>query len=259
MPKFYASLTPPLTEWASKQSVFFVSSAPLRGKHINLSPKGMGDAPLAFMSPNEAAYVDMTGSGNETIAHLRENGRVTVMFCSFEGLPRILRLFCTGRVVETGVDGAFERVVDRMGLKGKVSAGVRAAIVLDIFKVQTSCGFSVPRLALTFDPDTNKPTPTLIKRDTLIKVTEKMDRGDKLEPYRAESNLRSLDGLPGLESARKANGGWRLVWWGRVSNWCRWYRTHIEWVVVMAMVVFHFYSFDAYFVILALSFPLLFG
>ena len=135
MPKFYDSLSPSLTTWATQQPVFFVSSAPLRGKHINMSPKGMADNSLAIMGPNEAAYIDMTGSGNETIAHVRENGRVTVMFCSFETTPRILRLFCTGRVVEPAGDGAFERVVDRMGLTGKVLVGARAAILLDIFKV----------------------------------------------------------------------------------------------------------------------------
>ncbi|PLB40483.1 uncharacterized protein BDW47DRAFT_88300 [Aspergillus candidus] len=257
MPTFYPSLTPSLTTWATQQPVFFVCSAPLRGKHINMSPKGMADTSLAIMGPNEAAYIDMTGSGNETIAHVRENGRLTVMFCSFETTPRILRLFCTGRVVEAGDEGAFGRAVERMGLSGKVLVGARAVIVLDIFKVQTSCGFGVPRLALTVDPDTDKPTPTLATRDTWLKEAERLNRVGKLEGYRAEWNTQSLDGLPGLESARKESGGLRSVWWGRVGNWSRWYRTHIEWVVVVAMVAFHFYAYDVYPVILALSFPLL--
>lgn len=145
MPQFYDSIPSSLAAWATEQPVFFVSSAPLRGKHINVSPKGMADASFAIMSPKEAAYIDVTGSGNETIAHLRENGRVTVMFCSFEATPRILRLFCTGRVIETQEEGAFRGIVQRMGERTKVFVGTRAVIVLDIFKV----GFFLPFLSFS--------------------------------------------------------------------------------------------------------------
>lgn len=146
MPKFYDSLTPSLTKWAMQQPIFFVSSAPLYGKHINVSPKGLADSSLAIMGPREAAYIDMTGSGNETISHVRENGRVTVMFCSFEAMPRVLRLFCTGWVIEPKDEDntmVFERVVERMGLKEKMLVGARAVIILNIFKVSLLFAFSL--------------------------------------------------------------------------------------------------------------------
>ncbi|GAB1208508.1 hypothetical protein APSETT445_007259 [Aspergillus pseudonomiae] len=153
-----------IRDWALRQSVFFVASAPLRGRHVNLSPKGLPDASFAILGPNEAAYVDATGSGNETISHLRENGRITVMFCSFDKSPRILRLFCTGSVVEW-TDPQFPQYLERMA--GKHVTGARAIIHLDVFKVQTSCGFGVPQLALTHDPETNEVKPYLKDRETM--------------------------------------------------------------------------------------------
>ena len=132
MPIFYDSLSDNLRDWALHQPVFFLSSAPLRGRHINVSPKGLSDSSFAVLSPNQVGYVDSTGSGCETIAHLRENGRATVMFCSFEATPRIMRLFCTGSVIEWD-DPGYAGFVKRMGVKSLL--GARAAIVLDVFKV----------------------------------------------------------------------------------------------------------------------------
>jgi hypothetical protein len=132
MPKFYPSISEDLRDWALRQSVFFVASAPLRGKHVNLSPKGLPDASFAILGPNEAAYIDATGSGNETICHLRENGRITVMFCSFDASPRILRLFCNGSVIEWN-QPEFAKYLERMGKKTVL--GARAIIHLDVYKV----------------------------------------------------------------------------------------------------------------------------
>lgn len=132
MPIFYESLSDSLRDWALHQSMFFVSSAPLHGQHINLSPKGLPDSSFAVLSPNKVAYVDSTGSGCETICHLRENGRATVMFCSFDKTPRIMRLFCTGSVIEWD-EPEFVPYLQAMG--GKSLLGARAVIVLDIFKV----------------------------------------------------------------------------------------------------------------------------
>lgn len=132
MPKFYQSVPDDLRDWALRQSVFFVASAPLHGRHVNLSPKGLPDSCLAILGPNQAAYIDSTGSGCETISHVRENGRVTVMFCSFEASPRILRLFCTGSVVEWN-QPEFADYLQRMGKHSVV--GARAIILLDVFKV----------------------------------------------------------------------------------------------------------------------------
>jgi hypothetical protein len=135
MPKFYPSISPDIRDWALSQKVFFTASAPLRGRHINVSPKGLPDASFAILGPNEAAYVDSTGSGGETICHLRENGRITILFCSFDASPRILRLFCTGSVIEWSEPG-FQAYLERMG--GKSLVGARAIIRLDVFKVPST-------------------------------------------------------------------------------------------------------------------------
>jgi hypothetical protein len=112
-----------MTEWALKQAVFFTASAPLTGRPATS---------FSILSPNLCAYVDATGSGIETVSHILENGRVTIMFCSFETSPRIMRLFCTGRVVEWNEPG-FEGWLKRMG--NKTFTGMRAVIVLDVLKV----------------------------------------------------------------------------------------------------------------------------
>lgn len=140
MGKFYESIPGDLCDWALRQRVFFVASAPLRGRHVNLSPKGLPDSCFAILGSNQVAYIDSTGSGCETISHIRENGRVTVMFCSFDTSPRILRLFCTGTVIEWD-QPEFFRYSQRMGKPQTV--GARAIIKLDVFKVSVClwCGF----------------------------------------------------------------------------------------------------------------------
>ena len=143
MPQFYPSIPPSLRDWALNQSIFFVASAPLTGHHVNLSPKGLPNTSFAILGPNEAAYVDATGSGSETISHLRENGRITVLFCSFDAAPRILRLFCRGDVIESQDHPTFGAYLHRMkgsnDEHGKGHVGVvpaaRAIIRLDVFKV----------------------------------------------------------------------------------------------------------------------------
>lgn len=137
MVKFYESLSPDLTSWCMSQPLFYIASAPTFGSHINISPKGLPSTTFSILSPNKAAYIDATGSGAETIAHLYENGRCTIMFCSFEQSPRILRLFCTGKVVEFWEEG-FGEVTRGMGME--VPVGARAVIQLEIFKV---CFFSI--------------------------------------------------------------------------------------------------------------------
>ena len=98
MAKFFESISDKLQEFIAAQHIFFVASAPLNAEgHVNLSPKGQDC--FRVLSPNRVAYMDLTGSGNETSAHVHENGRLTIMFCAFEGPPNIVRLFGTGRVV----------------------------------------------------------------------------------------------------------------------------------------------------------------
>ena len=118
---------------ALKQQVFFTASAPLTGKHVNVSPKGLPSSTFSIFDPNHAAYVDATGSGNETISHVYENGRITIMFCSFASAPRIMRFFCWGKVVEWDQPG-FEGLIGKMG-KEKIQ-GARAVVLLDVFKVR---------------------------------------------------------------------------------------------------------------------------
>lgn len=135
MPHYYDHFPPNLQEWALEQPIFFTASAPTHGKHINVSPKGLPSTTFTIFDENHAAYLDATGSGAETIAHLYDNGRVTMMFNSFSKKPRILRLFCTGHVIES-VDPRFEKTVRRMGRDpAEVMVGIRAVIMLNIWKV----------------------------------------------------------------------------------------------------------------------------
>jgi Pyridoxamine 5'-phosphate oxidase len=176
------ALTDKLIAWIGEQPVFFVASAPSGPDgHVNLSPKGLDS--LRVLDPTHVAYLDLTGSGAETIAHLRENGRITVMWCAFEGPARILRLAGQGEVV-TPDDPRFA------GLAGRFPAhpGARAVIVVEADRIATSCGHAVPQMRLEGD------------RDQLIRWAE--NRGaEGLATYRAEKNATSIDGLPALDPA----------------------------------------------------------
>ena len=177
MAKFYENISDDFAAWISQQHIFFVASAPLSAEgHVNLSPKGRDC--LRVLSPNRVAYFDMTGSGNETSAHLKENGRITFMFCSFETAPRIMRLFGTGRVV-LPTDAEWDSLAANFNLL----AGTRQIIVADIDIVQTSCGFAVPFMEYVGE------------RDTLEKWAENKGE-DGLKEYWAEKNMLSLDKLP---------------------------------------------------------------
>ncbi|KAL5338273.1 hypothetical protein BJX70DRAFT_408710 [Aspergillus crustosus] len=221
MPKFFSSISPELRDWALNQKVFFTASAPLRGRHINVSPKGLPDASFAILGPNEAAYVDSTGSGSETISHLRENGRITIIFCSFDAAPRILRLFCTGNVIEWSEPG-FEAYLERMG--GKKLIGARAIIRLDVFK-----------LSLTFDSETNEPKPYFKDRETLTNwASKKVEAGD-MRAYQGEWNSRSLDGLPGLRTALQDKG--QSIALANLTNWTHAHRDRIEFAKTSALLL----------------------
>lgn len=176
MARFFPALDDELSAFLGAQSVFFVASAPRNDGHVNVSPKG-GDT-LRVLSPNRVCYLDLTGSGNETAAHLRENGRLTLMVCSFTRLARILRLYGRGRVVGKA-DAEWS---DLVGLF-PAYPGQRQIVVLDIDQVQTSCGYQVPVMDF------------VAERETLGKwANGKGEAG--LVAYRAEKNAVSLDGLP---------------------------------------------------------------
>lgn len=173
-----------LAAFIAEQPVFFVASAPSSGGHVNLSPKGLDT--LRIVDPRRVAYLDLTGSGNETSAHLADNGRLTVMFCSFGPKAMILRLYGRGRTLLPGDDGFGELQALFPPLPG-----LRQIIVLDIDRVQTSCGYAVPRL--------DNPR----ERDTLIRWAEK--KGDEgIADYQREKNAVSIDGLPAPVGARRA-------------------------------------------------------
>ncbi len=172
----FESISPPLADFIQSQPLFFVASAPLaEAGHVNLSPKGMDT--LRILNPRRVAYLDLTGSGNETSAHLAENGRITLMFCAFTGRPQILRLYGRGSTVLPCDD----RWAELRPLFPD-HPGARQIIVADITRVQTSCGFAVPLMEY------------IGQRDTLVRwATAKGDA--ELEAYQQAKNTVSLDGL----------------------------------------------------------------
>src|ERR1700712_5404111 len=138
MGKLHDSIKPAHKEFIENQHIFFVSTAPLSAEgRINLSPKGLDC--FRVLSENQVAYMDLISSGNETSAHTLENGRITIMFCSFDGAPNILRLYGKGFTVLPGTDGW--EVYSR---HFKIYPSTRQIIVANIDLVQTSCGFGVP-------------------------------------------------------------------------------------------------------------------
>ena len=177
MAKIHDSITPAIAEFIGRQHLFFVGSAPLSAEgHVNLSPKGMDC--LRILSPTRVAYMDVIGSGNETSAHLLENGRITLMFCAFDGAPNILRLYGTGHTVLRDHSEWAE-----LSPHFSVYASTRHFIVADISRVQTSCGFGVP--LYEYQGERDQHFRWAASKDT-----------DGLAAYQAEKNMVSIDGLP---------------------------------------------------------------
>jgi hypothetical protein len=177
MAKVHTEITSALQEFIAEQHIFFVSSAPLSGDDlINLSPKGLDC--FRVLSPHQVAYMDLIGSGNETSAHLLENGRITFMFCAFAGPPNILRLYGRGHTVLPG-QPEWEALSQHFILY----PSTRHLIVADITRVQTSCGFGVPKYEYQEE------------RDQHFKWMESKGK-DGLAAYQEANNMRSIDGLP---------------------------------------------------------------
>jgi len=163
----------------NKQKLFFTASAPLDPEgHVNLSPKG-GDT-FRVINPKQVAYLDYIGSGNETAAHLLENGRITFMFCAFTGSPNILRLYGQGRSILPDSE-----LWPTLAPMFTIEPGSRQIILADIYQVQTSCGFSVPLYSYTGE------------RDHAQEWWDKKG-ADGLYNYMQQKNQRSLDGLPAI-------------------------------------------------------------
>ncbi len=180
MGKLYPEIDAKLAQWIGAQQMFFVSTAPIAlDGLINCSPKGT-EGTFAVIDSQRVAYLDLTGSGIETVAHLRENGRIVIMFCSFEGPPKILRLHGRGSVHESGSAG-YQALEDHF----PAHPGARAIIEIAITRIADSCGYAVPHYDF------------VQQRDVLDKWTER--KGDAaLRDYRVQKNSRSIDGLPGL-------------------------------------------------------------
>jgi hypothetical protein len=181
MSKVHDRLTDRLRAFITAQPVFFVATAPETGGHVNVSPKGYSDT-FAVIDDHTVAYLDLDGSGVETITHIRDNGRVTLMFCAFAGPPNIVRLYGTGRVV-TPQDADFSTLITLFG----PHAGVRSIIVVSCDRISDSCGYSIP--FMSYDQD----------RTTLDQWAGRKDVQQK-RAYRAKHNRESIDGLPALSA-----------------------------------------------------------
>jgi len=194
MGKIFDGIDEHQREWIARQPLFFVASAPLAGDgHVNVSPKGPIGT-LRVLDEHTVAYLDMVGSGAETIAHLRENGRIVVMLCAFEGPPRILRLHGRGRVVPVG-DPEFEPLLERAEFEEPhgVTEARRAVIVVDVDRVADSCGYGVPLMSHEGEREHMEAW-----------AQKKMRTGGEaaLDEYIAEKNTVSIDGLPAFDGRR---------------------------------------------------------
>lgn len=187
MGKVYETIDDRLRAFIAAQPMFFVATAPASGGHVNVSPKGYPDT-FAVLDGRTVAYLDLYGSGAETIAHLRENGRITVMFCSFGRQPKVLRLYGTGRVVRPDT-AEWDALI---GVFGAGHAGTRMIVVVDVERVADSCGYAVPHM-------------TLAGERTLLDDQHGRRAPEEWEP-RVLRNATSVDGLPALEPGHPAPG-----------------------------------------------------
>lgn len=183
MGKTYDALTEAHIGFIAKQKMFFVATAPLAAEgHVNLSPKGYDS--FRIISPTRAAYGDLGGSGIETVAHIRENARLTIMFCAFEGPALILRLYGRGRAMQFDAPGFAEEAAHFPTL-----GRLRNIVFLDIERVADSCGWGVPFMAFQSE------------REQLKRAHAHMDEAVREEKF-FTGNAKSIDGLPGLVRAQ---------------------------------------------------------
>lgn len=192
MGKLYPQIDDGLAQWIRAQHLFFVATAPSitnegngDGGSINCSPKGLNT--FAIVDPHTVAYLDLTGSGVETIAHLRDNGRIVIMFCALEGAPKIVRLHGRGTPLLPD-DAEFKQLRPLFG----DFPGVRAIIKIDVTRISDSCGFGVPQYRYVGE------------RETLIRWAEK--KGEEgIAEYHRTRNATSIDGLPGIVAPEPAH------------------------------------------------------
>jgi pyridoxamine 5'-phosphate oxidase-like protein len=189
MAKLFEAIDDKLQAFIEAQPMFFVATAPSGdGGHVNLSPKG-GSNLFRVTGPHGFAYVDLNGSGIETVAHLRENGRIVVMFCSFSGPPKIVRLHGRGAPVQQG-DDRFAEALAAFDITDEQRRTVRSVIEIEVTRVADSCGFVVPKMDYVGE------------RDQLYRWADnrlRKEGEDALRAYRSAKNAESIDGLVGLD------------------------------------------------------------
>ena len=193
MGKVYEGISEHQREWIARQAMFFVGSAPLsEDGHVNVSPKGPIGS-LKVLDDHTVAYLDAYGSGTETVAHVRENGRIVVMLCAFDGPPRILRLHGRGRVLQAGTP-EYEELLARVAFDDPSTPASRRAIVLvDVTRVADSCGYGVPEMSFVRN------------REHLPLAHAKKERV-KGAGYREIQVTRNSHSIDGLEALRPVQG-----------------------------------------------------
>ncbi len=180
MGKEFKEIDARIKNWIERQHLFFVSTAPLSGEGmINCSPKGLDG--LRVTGPHQLVYADVGGSGIETVAHLKENGRIVIMLCAFTGPPKIFRFYGKGRSVEPHQSefSELEKHFEHLHT-------IRNFVVVDVACIRDACGFGVPVLSYESERDAHQKWASDKSRE-------------QLDQYRLEKNAQSLDGLPGLE------------------------------------------------------------
>ncbi len=197
MGREYDAIDQHLRDWIAEQSLFFVATAPaaLDG-HVNLSPKGPIGT-LRVLGPRRIAYLDIVGSGAETVAHLRENGRIVVMLCAFDGPPRIVRLHGVGRSV-AATDADFPALLLECGFEPPEHAeSQRSIVVVEVSRIADSCGYGVPLMRY----EGRRP-----HMDAWAAKKLRVGGAAAIEEYKRERNAVSIDGLPAVDPAPAPHG-----------------------------------------------------
>jgi hypothetical protein len=188
MGRIYDGIDERLATWIASQAMFFVGTAPSGDEgHINVSPKGPIGS-LRVIDDRTVAYLDIVGSGAETIAHLRENGRIVVMLCAFQGPPRIVRVHGRGEIVYPA-DERFGALLDGFQ-RPEHAESERAIILVEVTRVADSCGYGVPLMSY----EGERPHSDLSSGKRL-----RVHGPDAFVAYQAEHNERSIDGLPAVQ------------------------------------------------------------
>src|SRR5215211_3056458 len=182
-----------MTAWIARQRLFFVATAPSDGGHVNVSPKGPIET-LRILAPDRVAYLDRIGSGAETAAHLRDDARITIMLCAFEGPPRIVRLHGRGTFVAAD-DRAFDERLAETGLASlDLPEANRAIVDVAVDRVSDSCGYGVPLMAYEGQRE---------QTERWVSMKLRKEGPDAMRRYVEERNAMSIDGLPAFDVVRR--------------------------------------------------------